>query len=146
MLHLRLGLRWEEVHEEPDRLEHELSDELAARIFDELGQPEADPHGAPIPPKGAKGDDVEEIAGEPLRDLPAGTKGVLVRVVNLDPEMLVYLSEQGIGIKDSVEVIDHQPFGGSVLLQVDKRDTLVPIGRELASLMRIKRHGSSRTR
>ena len=39
----------EDVHEEADRLEHVLSDELEARIDQALGYPTHDPHGDPIP-------------------------------------------------------------------------------------------------
>jgi DtxR family Mn-dependent transcriptional regulator len=38
-----------EVHDEADRLEHVLSEELEARIDEALGYPTHDPHGDPIP-------------------------------------------------------------------------------------------------
>jgi DtxR family Mn-dependent transcriptional regulator len=44
-----LGLHVDEVHEEADRLEHALSEELEARIDKVLGYPTHDPHGDPIP-------------------------------------------------------------------------------------------------
>jgi DtxR family Mn-dependent transcriptional regulator len=44
-----LGLHVDEVHEEADRLEHVLSEELEARIDKSLGFPTHDPHGDPIP-------------------------------------------------------------------------------------------------
>jgi DtxR family Mn-dependent transcriptional regulator len=44
-----LGLSWDQVHEEAERLEHHLSDELEARIDRALGFPTHDPHGDPIP-------------------------------------------------------------------------------------------------
>jgi DtxR family transcriptional regulator, Mn-dependent transcriptional regulator len=44
-----LGISVEEVHEEADRLEHVLSEELEARIDEVLGFPTHDPHGDPIP-------------------------------------------------------------------------------------------------
>ena len=44
-----LGLPWDEVHEEAERLEHALSDQLEARIDRALGFPTRDPHGDPIP-------------------------------------------------------------------------------------------------
>ena len=45
----RLGLSLDEVHVEADRLEHALSEELEAKIDQELGYPTHDPHGDPIP-------------------------------------------------------------------------------------------------
>jgi DtxR family Mn-dependent transcriptional regulator len=44
-----LGLHVDEVHDEADRLEHALSEELEARIDRALGYPTHDPHGDPIP-------------------------------------------------------------------------------------------------
>ena len=44
-----LGLRVDEVHDEAERLEHALSEELEERIDKALGYPTHDPHGDPIP-------------------------------------------------------------------------------------------------
>jgi DtxR family transcriptional regulator, Mn-dependent transcriptional regulator len=44
-----LGLDVDAVHDEADRLEHALSEELEARIDRALGFPTHDPHGDPIP-------------------------------------------------------------------------------------------------
>jgi DtxR family transcriptional regulator, Mn-dependent transcriptional regulator len=44
-----LGVAVEEVHDEADRLEHAISEELEARIDRALGFPTHDPHGDPIP-------------------------------------------------------------------------------------------------
>ena len=44
-----LGVDVDDVHDEADRLEHALSEELEARIDRALGYPTHDPHGDPIP-------------------------------------------------------------------------------------------------
>ena len=44
-----LGVHVDEVHDEAERLEHALSEELEARIDKALGFPTHDPHGDPIP-------------------------------------------------------------------------------------------------
>jgi DtxR family Mn-dependent transcriptional regulator len=44
-----LGIGVADVHDEADRLEHVLSEELEARIDEALGYPTHDPHGDPIP-------------------------------------------------------------------------------------------------
>jgi DtxR family Mn-dependent transcriptional regulator len=44
-----LGLHVDDVHDEADRLEHVISEELEARIDSALGFPTHDPHGDPIP-------------------------------------------------------------------------------------------------
>jgi len=56
-----LGVHVDDVHDEADRLEHVISEELEARIDRALGFPTHDPHGDPIPdaelkwPQGAPG-------------------------------------------------------------------------------------------
>jgi DtxR family Mn-dependent transcriptional regulator len=45
----RLGLGWDEVHAEAERLEHAVSDLVLERMAQALGHPEYDPHGDPIP-------------------------------------------------------------------------------------------------
>ena len=44
-----LGVDVDDVHDEADRLEHAISEELEARIDQALGFPTHDPHGDPIP-------------------------------------------------------------------------------------------------
>ena len=44
-----LGIDVDDVHDEADRLEHVISEELEARIDQALGYPTHDPHGDPIP-------------------------------------------------------------------------------------------------
>jgi DtxR family Mn-dependent transcriptional regulator len=44
-----LGVSVDDVHEEADKLEHAISEELEARIDKALGFPTHDPHGDPIP-------------------------------------------------------------------------------------------------
>jgi DtxR family Mn-dependent transcriptional regulator len=44
-----LGIDVDQVHDEADRLEHVISEELEARIDQALGYPTHDPHGDPIP-------------------------------------------------------------------------------------------------
>jgi DtxR family Mn-dependent transcriptional regulator len=44
-----LGVDVDDVHDEADRLEHVLSEELEQRIDKALGFPTHDPHGDPIP-------------------------------------------------------------------------------------------------
>ena len=46
-----LGVAVDDVHEEADKLEHAISEELEARIDRALGFPTHDPHGDPIPDK-----------------------------------------------------------------------------------------------
>src|SRR5690625_4069842 len=44
-----LGYRWFEVHDEAEKLEHHISEEVEDSIADALGNPEFEPQGDPIP-------------------------------------------------------------------------------------------------
>ena len=44
-----MGMRWDEVHDDAEHLEHAVSDRLIERMDEMLGHPETDPHGDPIP-------------------------------------------------------------------------------------------------
>ena len=63
-----MGLRWDEVHDEAEQLEHVVSDRLIDRMDEMLGRPEADPHGDPIPDAEGRRQDA---AGADAADLPA---------------------------------------------------------------------------
>jgi ABC-type Mn2+/Zn2+ transport system permease subunit/Mn-dependent DtxR family transcriptional regulator len=51
-LNQEVGLTPEQIHNEAERLEHLLTDEMLDRVDAELGYPEKDPHGSVIPSKG----------------------------------------------------------------------------------------------
>jgi len=61
---------------------------------------------------------------------------VLVRVSDTDPDMLRHLTTQGVGLGDSVEVGQHEPFGGSLSVQINGRQHT--LGLELAGAMRVR--------
>lgn len=44
-----LGYAHDQVHDEAERIEHAASDELIDRMAAAIGEPQVDPHGAPIP-------------------------------------------------------------------------------------------------
>ncbi len=128
-----LGMSWDRVHEEAEVLEHVLSDDLERLIAARLGDPRVDPHGDPIPTAQFE---IDERQTASLDELPAGAVGRFVRVSDSDPEMLRYLSIQGIELGDRVEVTGRQPFGGPVFMRVGDRE--LPLGGQLARAMRIE--------
>lgn len=128
-----LGLSWDQVHDEAEVLEHAVSPRLEAAIAARLGNPDRDPHGDPIPT--AEGSLPQEHA-ERLAGLPAGSRGVLVRVSDTDPTKLRYLAAQQIALGDRIEVVERQPFGGSLSVRVN--GALHAVGAELAAAMRVR--------
>lgn len=114
-LHQTLGFRWDEVHAEADRLEHVISEELEERISASLGDPEHDPHGDPIPTRDLR---LPEANFLPLSQMRPGQRVIVQRVRDTDPELLRYLSEQGITPEARLSVLDFSPFDGNLRIQV----------------------------
>jgi DtxR family Mn-dependent transcriptional regulator len=100
-----LGVPWDEVHAEADRLEHHISEGLEDRIAAKLGQPSHDPHGDPIP---ARDGTIVEIPSTPLTSLTAGTCARITRVSDRSPQLLQYLAERGLmpGAEVAIAEID----------------------------------------
>jgi DtxR family Mn-dependent transcriptional regulator len=123
----RLGLTLDEVHAEAELLEHALSEELEAKIDEELGYPTHDPHGDPIPDR-----ELRLVHGESrtLLDLELGARGSIARVPDGDPELLRYLGELGLVPDAGVEVLEQAPFGGPVTVRTASGEHA--ISRELA--------------
>lgn len=84
-----LGYAWDEVHDEAERLEHAVSEELLRRIDDRLGHPRVDPHGDPIP--GVDGSVELPNASIPLLDAPSGHYRI-ARVSDADSAQLLELA------------------------------------------------------
>ena len=127
-----LGMPWDRVHDEAEVLEHYISEELEERIATALGDPNRDPHGDPIPDRELVLGDEEGVA---LVELALGESGTFSRVSDSDPEMLRYLSEQGIRPGAELRVIERQPFGGPLFVEVE--GARHAIGGELAQRMLI---------
>ena len=127
-----LGLSWDQVHAEAERLEHHLSDELEARIDQALGFPTRDPHGDPIPTPELRLARDEPVS---LSDLKAGSMTVVRRVPDSDPELLRYLATLGLVPAEAVIVVDQAPFDGPVTVEV--RGIRHAIGRSLAAQIEV---------
>jgi DtxR family Mn-dependent transcriptional regulator len=110
-----LGMPWETVHGEADRLEHVLSEELEAAMDAALGYPDTDPHGDPIPSVDLV---VRAEDGQPLAGLEPGQIGIVRRVPDSDPELLRYLGGLGLVPSASFTLVAKELFGGTVTLEI----------------------------
>jgi len=127
-----LGMSWDRVHAEAEVLEHAISPELSELIAAKLGNPTHDPHGDPIPTADGSIDEQETM---PLAELEPGQSGVFTRISDSDPEMLRYLSQQGIAPGDALEVLERQPFDGPLTVRFGSREH--SLGGTLARVMRV---------
>jgi DtxR family Mn-dependent transcriptional regulator len=84
-----MGVPWDEVHEEAERLEHVMSPVLEERMLAAIGDAKTCPHGHPI----AAG---TRLAGVPLADVEIGAKVRVLRFENEAEDLLHYLKASGL--------------------------------------------------
>jgi len=84
-----LGIPWDEVHEEAERLEHAMSPVLEERMLAAIGNARTCPHGHPI------GEGARE-QGVPLADVEEGARVTILRFENEAEDLLHYLKDAGL--------------------------------------------------
>ena len=83
-----LGIPWDEVHEEAERLEHAMSPVLEERMLAAIGDAKTCPHGHPISPG-------SRIEGVPLADVEQGASVTVLRFENEAEDLLHELKAAG---------------------------------------------------
>jgi DtxR family transcriptional regulator, Mn-dependent transcriptional regulator len=96
-----LGIPWDDVHEEAERLEHAMSPKLEERMLAAVGDAKTCPHGHPLNP----GDRVE---GVPLADVELGAKVTVLRFENEAEDLLHMFKDEGfeLGLEGKVAEAD----------------------------------------
>ena len=84
-----LGIPWDEVHEEAERLEHAMSPVLEERMLAAIGNAKTCPHGHPITPG-------SRIEGVPLADVSEGARVTVLRFENEAEDLLHELKAAGL--------------------------------------------------
>ncbi len=118
-----LGMNWTDVHDEAERLEHAVSEQVIDRIDAMLGRPVVDPHGDPIPtPDGTMppGSSVD------LLSAPIGAPLVVTRVLDQDPGFLRFVEQHQLmpGCAITIEARDARADSVSLLADDGSRMTL----------------------
>lgn len=128
-----LGYTWDQVHPEAERLEHAASDHLVDRMAAALGNPQADPHGHPIPNSAGH---IRTHQLPTLAELEPGRRAILRRVSDEDPEALRYLTRLNLLPGVEVEVLERTPLKGPLRVRVVDAEEMV--GMELARRLRVE--------
>jgi len=100
-----LGYEWWKTHEEAERIEHAMSEEMEERLVRVLGDPQTCPHGNPMP--GTK-----PRATRPLERLTVGERATVERIPDQfehEPGFLEYLDTQGVRPGVALEMIEQRP-------------------------------------
>src|SRR5918999_5674742 len=98
-----LGIPWDEVHEEAERLEHAMSPVLEERMLAAIGDAKTCPHGHPIVEGGRE-------PGVPLADVEEGASVRVLRFENEAEDVLHYLKDAGLhpGLEGIVAATDDE--------------------------------------
>jgi DtxR family Mn-dependent transcriptional regulator len=84
-----LGIPWDEVHEEAERLEHAMSPVLEERMLAAIGDAKTCPHGHPI-------DVGSRMPSVPLADVEPDARVTVLRFENEAEDLLHYLRAAGL--------------------------------------------------
>ncbi|MGZ4293019.1 MAG: metal-dependent transcriptional regulator [Solirubrobacteraceae bacterium] len=106
-----VGVPWDDVHEEAEKLEYAMTPRFEAYIRSAVGDATTCPHGHPIKVG-------ERIVGVPLADCEVGARVTILRLENEAEDLLHYLKTAGIepGLKGTVAAND----GEEVQVQADE--------------------------
>jgi DtxR family Mn-dependent transcriptional regulator len=108
-----LGIPWDEVHEEAERLEHAMSPVLEARMRAAIGNAKTCPHGHPIQAG-------ERIEGVPLADVAPGAQVRVLRFENEAEDLLHYLKD--VGLEPGLEGVVADSAAEQVIVRLPGRD------------------------
>lgn len=122
-----VGVPWDDVHEEAERLEHAMSPRFEAYMRRAIGDATTCPHGHPIE-VGQRGEAV------PLADVELGATVEVIRFENEAEDLLHYLKESGLepGLQGTLAVNDED----SVVVETTdgRRCTVTPSVAETISV------------
>jgi DtxR family Mn-dependent transcriptional regulator len=122
-----LGYEWWRTHEEAERLEHVMTEEMQARITKLLGDPQSCPHGNPMP--GVKADRTR-----PLGELRRGEASRVERIPDQfehEPGFLEYLDSVGIRPGRDVTLLDATAGGLRIRVGDDEREVRPDLARKV---------------
>jgi DtxR family Mn-dependent transcriptional regulator len=96
-----VGVPWDDVHEEAEKLEYAMTPRFEAYVRSSVGDAETCPHGHPIKVG-------QRIDGVPLADCEPGARVTILRLENEAEDLLHYLKEAGIqpGLRGEVATND----------------------------------------
>ena len=89
-----VGIEWDDVHEEAERLEHAMSPAFEQWMISAVGDAKTCPHGHPIEPG-------NRVPGVPLADVEIGAEVEILRFENEAEDLLHYL--KGVGLRPGLK-------------------------------------------
>ncbi len=116
-----LGYRWDEVHNEAEKLEHVISEDFESRIAKLLGDPIRDPHGEPIPTPDLVMPDDTSVT---LNVLRPEQRARVNRVKADDPGFLRHVESLGLIPGTELKIVAFSIFDQNLSVKIDRQKTI----------------------
>jgi len=118
MLSEIFGMRWYEIHDEAERLEHAVSPAFERKLVEKLGHKDTCPHGNGLALRSPA--ERRKKGLRLLSESEPGSKYVVASVYERDRALLEFLDKEGIrpGVRIGVEA---RNYDGTVSLSIEKR-------------------------
>jgi DtxR family Mn-dependent transcriptional regulator len=127
MLSEIFGMKWYEVHEEAERLEHAVSPVFEAKLREKLGEDGSCPHGNHVLPENPT--ERKQRGETPLSEAVAGQRYTVISFQERDPKLLLFLHQAGIGPGQGLRVVS-QNYDQTVSIELP--EGIVILGRPAA--------------
>lgn len=126
-----LGLTEEQIHEEAEKFEHILTEDLLDEMEADLDYPVADPHGSPIPQK----------LNEPAYSLSgmAANQKAKIDGVQINEYLVTRLWRLGIGPDDAFEVLT--AGDNTIVIKMEDEDQVITVPVSLAKKVSVVSEG-----
>lgn len=128
-LNQTLGMPWDKIHDEAEKLEHSSSDELINRLDKFLKFPSIDPHGYPIPDKNGKIKKTKSVKS--ITEFNIDDHLIVIRVNDDVKNLLSYITKIGITLGKKILIKDKLNYDNSILLMVENKE--INISNKVAS-------------
>ena len=132
MLTELLGMEWYKVHDEAERLEHAVSDDLERKLIQKLGAEGPCPHGNEI---GTPPTERRKLGLMLLAEVPAGKRVKVVGMYERDRALLEYLDGLGLRPGSQVQVLSRN-YDETMILELGAKR--VHLGEAAAKRMWVK--------
>jgi DtxR family Mn-dependent transcriptional regulator len=122
-----VGIAWDDVHEEAEKLEHAMSPAFEKWMISSVGDAKTCPHGHPITPG-------QRVPGVPLADVEVGADVEILRFENEAEDLLHYLKRSGLhpGLKGKLA------DSGDDEIVVKSNGSSVSVTRSVAETVSVK--------